>query len=109
MPGEMDLADKGWLQRLQVRQRVELEIVGGDVDVVHIAEQVASSPARQLGQERRLWDWRIAEPEIEGRVLDQDAPSERHLNLVHIAAHDGETFLRVGQRKEMVHIDAPGG
>src|SRR5260370_30619621 len=51
----------------------------------------------------------MEETEIEGRVLAEDAPAECRLNLVHIAAQHREAFLCIGQREEMVQIDAPGG
>jgi len=95
----MDLADKGWLQRLQICHGVEPEIVRGHMDVVHVTEQAASGPPRQFVQELGFWDWRIAEAEIERWVLDQDAPPECRLNLVHVAAGharndaDGQTIL----------------
>src|SRR5260370_41789674 len=102
MPGEMDLADKGWLQCLQIRHRAELEIVGGDVNVVHVTEQAASGPAGQLAQELRLWAPRIAEAEIEVRVLAPAAPPQSRLNRVHVAAHHREAFLGRAQPRAKV-------
>src|SRR5262245_50557125 len=49
--GEMDLCNPSRRQRVEVGHGIEAEVLGGDVDVVDVAEEPAAGQARQLGEE----------------------------------------------------------
>src|SRR5258707_9193875 len=106
MHGEMHLAYGCGRERAQIRDRVEAQIPRRDVDIVDVAEQPAGGPARQLGQELRLWNGRVAEPEVTRRILDQDALAKALLNLVDMRRDHGPGLIRVGKREQMVGVCA---
>jgi hypothetical protein len=54
MTGKMDLADRLDRQRIEIGDRIEPEIPGANVDVVHITEDAAVGPENDLGQKFRL-------------------------------------------------------
>ena len=108
MAGDMNLAYGPGREDVQIRDRVETQIPRRDVDVVDVAEQPAAGPPRQLGQEHRLWNGRVVEPEITRRVLDQDVVAKRLLNLVDMRRDHGQALIRVGQREQMVEVCASG-
>src|SRR6266436_1647298 len=108
MAGDMDLDYGCGRERVQIRDRVEAQIPRRDVDIVDVAEQPAAGPPRQLGQELRLWNGRVAEPEITRRILDQDAVAKRLLNLVGMRRDHGQGLIRVGKREQVVEVGASG-
>src|SRR5882724_697622 len=108
MAGEMYLVYAPARERIQIRDRVETQIPGCDVDIVDVAEQPAVGPPGQLGQKLWLWNGRVAEPEITRGILDQDALAEGLLNLVDMRGDHGQGLIRVGKREQMVEVCASG-
>src|SRR5712692_574999 len=108
MAGDMDLAYGPGRERVQVRDRVETQIPRRDVDIVDVAEQPAAGPSRQLSQELRLWNGRVAEPEIARGILDQDAVAKRLLHLVDMRSDHGQGFICTWQREEVVEVCTSG-
>jgi hypothetical protein len=49
--GQMNLADRGHWEGVKMAARFEAEIVGADMDVVHIAQQSAAGP-RDKGRQK---------------------------------------------------------
>src|SRR5499433_305503 len=104
MASHMDLLDRLSRQSVHVGGSVEGEVVGGDVDIVHVTEQPTAGSADELGQELGLRDGRMPEAEIARGVLDEELPTERELDLIDMPAQDLQAFFRVRQREEMVQI-----
>src|SRR5881296_548216 len=84
--GQMNLADRSAGHRVQIRERILVEVAAAHVDVVDVQQDAAPGPAAKLAEELGLGDRRVAEPEVARRVLDQDRPAESLLNLLDPAA-----------------------
>src|SRR5260370_28893886 len=84
MAGHMDLAHGRSRQSVYVGHGIEAQVVGRDVDIVHVAQQPTARPPGQLDQELGLWNWRMLEAEIARRVLDQDLPTTGNLRLIDV-------------------------
>src|SRR5579883_2003463 len=112
MPGEVNLGDAIGRERIEIRGGVEAEIGAGNVDVVDVTEETAAGPPHELGQEFRLGNRRMAEPQIGGWILHKDRPAEDVLHMPDVAGDDIERLLGVRQRQEIVEVaavdDAPG-
>ncbi len=93
--GEMDLAHRGRVERVEPRRRVAAEVGARDVDVVDIAQQPAARPPRERAQELRLGNRRVTEAEVSRRVLDEQGPTEPLLRSRHVRAEHLERFLGV--------------
>src|SRR5260370_27647460 len=72
--GEMDLAHRGRVERVEPRRRVAAEVGARDVDVVDIAQQPAARPPRERAPELRLANRRVPEAEESPPVLDAHRP-----------------------------------
>src|SRR6266852_5465221 len=108
MAGDMDLVYGAGRERVQIRDHVQTQIPGCDVDIVDVAEQPAAGPPRQLGQELRFWNSRVVEPEVARGILDQDALAKGLLNLVDVRRDNGQGLIRVGKWEQVVEVCASG-
>lgn len=64
MAGEMDFSDPIAWHRVDIAQRVEAMIGGGDIDVVHIKQYRAAATPRELGEKIPFGDRRSREFQI---------------------------------------------
>src|SRR5689334_11457799 len=108
----MDLLDALIWQAGDIGLHIESEILRGDIDIVDVEQEAAAGASGDLAQEFGLCHGRAGKADIRGEVFNEDAPSERLLCLLDIAADDGKRFLIMRQRHEIVQIDtvadAPG-
>src|SRR5713101_2349467 len=112
MAGYMDLTHELPRQSVHVGYGIETQVVGRDVDIVHVTEKPTAGSPYELGQELGLRNGRMPEAEIARRILDEDLPTKRDLGLVDVPANYLETLFRVRQREKMIQVhpacDAPG-
>ena len=106
VPAEMDLANILHREIIDERGCVEPVIDRLYEQIVDVEEKPATGTPHDLPQELHLAHRHVGEGHIGGWVLESHAPPEPVLHLVDILADARQRLLRVGQRQEIVEIDA---
>ncbi len=90
----------------EIRARREAVVGRRHEDIVDVEQQAAAGAPRDGADEIRLAHRRFAEQDIGRRIFKQQRPADRLLHLVDVIAHRRERRFRVGQRQQVVEIDA---
>jgi len=106
MTGQMDLADRIEGHSGEVVPGVEAQVVGADVDVVHVQQQPAPRTPHGLGHEIRMIQLGTGKCGVHGRVLDHDLTPGRVLEDTDVAGQGIDRFLRAGQGQQVVQTGA---
>jgi hypothetical protein len=106
VPAEMDFLHPFDGKLVQIVLRTGAEIGGRDEHVVDVEQQSASGPPRHFGKEFNLRDGAFGYTDISGRIFEQHLATQRRLYGVDMLRHARQRLWRVGQRQQIVEIDA---
>ncbi len=106
MSRKMNFADRGERKVGQIRARRKAVVGRRHEDIVDVEQQAAAGAPRDGADEIRLARRRFAEQDVGRRIFEQQRPGDGLLHLVDVIAHRRERRFRVGQRQQVVEIDA---
>ncbi len=95
---------------VKIGDRVEVEVLRRDKDVVHIKQHRAAAAPHDFAQKLRLGIGALRESEVGGGVFEQHLPPQCVLHLINVITNMGEGLRRIGQRQQIIHeFRAMGG
>ena len=86
----MDFTDRIQWQVANVLGGVEAMINSADMDIVEVEEQAASGARHDFGDKRGFGHILFREPEVGGRIFDQNLAPQRLLHMVDMVHHPPE-------------------
>src|SRR6185437_2683850 len=91
--GQMDLADRGGIDAVDVMHGVDAVVDAVDVDVVDVEQQAAAAAPRQFAEEFPLGHRRMEVMDVTGDVLQQYLTLQGVLQLVDMLDHQRQCLL----------------
>ena len=104
--GEVELHDAVCRDGLDEGVPIEAVVLARNEDVVHVEQQPAIGAAGQFAHEFPLGHLRLGKLDVGGDVLDGDAAAEIVLHAGDAGCDVGQRFLGIGDRHEVVQVDA---
>ena len=104
--GEMHLDDAFAGKGVQIGDRVGAGVEAGDEDIVDVEKQSAAGLLGETAQKFRLVHGRLGEADVAARILEDQWPPEKVLNLADPAGDMGQALLGQRHRQKIVRIEA---
>jgi hypothetical protein len=102
MAGDVEVRDRGRVEIRQIRLGIPAQVRGVDEEVVDVEQHAAAAAPAQLGEKLRLVHLVAGEGDVDGGILEVEAPAQALLHRVDSPRDVREHRLGVGERQQVV-------
>src|SRR6266851_9149292 len=106
MTCQVNLADGFDRQRREINGWVPVMVAAADVDVIDVAQDAATGPLGDRGDELPFGNARMLVLHVRRWILDENLPLQIRLSLLDMPADDRERLFGHWQRQQVRKIDA---